>query len=72
MFNAKLAGDYEDVVPLYLEENGKRSSKPYIEITISGSAAKPRLLFDRRELILPPVPLNIVSKVVFRILNDGF
>jgi|LakMenEpi03Aug12_release.lakeMendotaPanAssembly.Ray.scaffolds.fasta_scaffold3210978_1 hypothetical protein len=53
MFNAKLRGDYQYSVPLYLEdENGKRNSKPYVEIKLTGSAAKPKVLFDRRELIL--------------------
>jgi len=39
---------------------------------VSGVAAKPRLLFDRREVILPPVPLGNVSKSMFKIINDGF
>lgn len=29
-------------------------------------------MFDRREVLLPPVPLNIESKCSFKILNDGY
>jgi hypothetical protein len=43
-----------------------------LQIHLSGIAAKPRLLFDKREVILPPVPLNITSKAVFKVVNDGF
>jgi len=32
----------------------------------------PRLAFDRREVILPPVPLNITSVCSFFIINDGY
>ena len=72
MFNAKVAGEYECRVPIYLEDCGTLSSKAYMEMSISGSAMKPRILFDRREVILPPVPLNIPSRESFRVLNDGF
>ena len=54
------------------EVGGAKSSKAYMEISISGSAMKPRILFDRREVILPPVPLNIPTRESFRVLNDGF
>ncbi len=39
---------------------------------LTGVAANPKLLFDRREILLPPVPLNIESKLQFRIINDGY
>jgi hypothetical protein len=32
---------------------------PYVDITLGGSGAYPRLLFDKKEVILPVVPLNI-------------
>ena len=34
----------------------------YMEITMSGVGVFPRLLFDRKEVILPVVPLGIVAK----------
>ena len=46
--------------------------KPYQELTFKGQGAFPRLVFDRKEVILPIVPLDIQSRCVFRILNDGY
>ena len=43
-----------------------------MEIILKGSGAFPKLIFDRREVILPPVPCNTVSKSTFRIINDGY
>ena len=45
---------------------------PKSEITIRGESANPRILFDRREVILPIVPLGVESKCIFRVINDGY
>ena len=68
MFNPRYPGEYSHNLPIYLEG----LNKPYMNIILKGTAALPRLLFDRREVILPPVPLNIESKAIFRIINDGY
>jgi hypothetical protein len=34
--------------------------------------ANPRILFDRKEVILPVVPLNVQSRCSFRIINNGY
>ena len=47
-------------------------SKSYLEITLKGSGSFPKLVFDRREVILPSVPLGITSKSIFRVINDGY
>lgn len=39
---------------------------------MTGSGAYPRLLFDKKEVILPVVPLNTSAKCSFRIINDGY
>jgi len=39
---------------------------------MKGVGAYPRLTFDRREIILPIVPLEIESRCSFRIYNDGY
>jgi hypothetical protein len=39
---------------------------------LRGTASNPRLLFDRREVILPVVPLDTTSKSSFRIINEGY
>ena len=39
---------------------------------MKGNGSYPRLAFDRREVIIPPVPLNIPSVAYFHIVNDGY
>ena len=48
------------------------SNSPYMDITLKGEGLFPRLLFDRKEIILPVVPLNIQATCLFRIVNDGY
>ncbi len=43
-----------------------------MELQIIGVGVFPRIVFDRLEVILPSVPLNIVSKCSFLILNEGY
>ena len=54
---------------LYLDGD---ESKAYMTVEIKGQGAFPRLIFDRREIILPVVPLRIASRCIFRIYNDGY
>lgn len=39
---------------------------------MKGEGAFPKLLFDRKEVLLPVVPLGIESKCVFRVINSGY
>jgi len=57
------------VVLFTVDESGKQSTKT---ITLIGEGTLPRLYFDKRELILPVVPLNIESSIKFKIKNDGY
>ena len=68
-FNPIEFGEFNRSIPLYIEND---FSKPYLELHIKGTGASPKLMFDRREIILPVVPLNIMSRCVFRIINDGY
>lgn len=50
-----------------------------MKIKFKGEGIFPKITFDRREVILPTVPLNIASKCVnfyiyqtFRIFNEGY
>jgi len=43
-----------------------------MSIELKGIGAFPRLVFDRREIILPVVPLNIWSRCLFRVINEGY
>lgn len=59
---------YETKLPLFLDN----SKKAYTEIVLKGEGAYPRMLFDRREVIMPIVPLGIPSVCIFRIFNEGY
>lgn len=54
---------------IYLD--GNKESK-YMDVVAKGFGANPFLTFDRKELILPPVPLDVVTKATFYISNDGY
>ena len=44
----------------------------YMDIVLKGEGSFPRLVFDRKEILLPVVPLNVEAKCIFRIINDGY
>lgn len=68
-FKPVVPGNWEIRLPLYLNDD---RLKPKAEIILKGESAFPRILFDRREVILPVVPCNVESKCTFRIINDGY
>jgi hypothetical protein len=37
-----------------------------------GVGTHPKILFDRREIVLPVVPLGITAKTTFKIKNEGY
>jgi hypothetical protein len=39
---------------------------------MKGVGQNPRLLFDRKEVILPIVPLGNLATTTFRVINDGY
>ena len=71
-FNPFAPGNYEKSVPLFLEDPELPPNLSYLDIKLKGEGAFPRLLFDRKEIILPVVPLNVKAKCLFRIINDGY
>ena len=68
-FKPVVPGLWEVKLPLFLNDD---RIKPKSELIIKGESAFPRILFDRREIILPIVPLGIESKCTFRLINDGY
>jgi hypothetical protein len=55
------------------EEPGRPDeSKPYLSLRIKGQGSVPKLTFDRKEVILPVVPLGIRSRCLFWITNEGY
>ena len=68
-FNPIEAMDYKLKVPVFL--NNDRTN-PVTSIDLTGQGAQAKITFDRREIILPAMPLNITSKVTFTIFNQGY
>ena len=60
-FNPYKAGIFESIADLFIDDN---FSKSQISIRLKGEGIFPRITFDRREIILPTVPLGITSKSV--------
>jgi hypothetical protein len=61
--------DYEVSVPVYLD---RKRDKCYTEIAMRGMGSSPTLSFDRKEIIMPVVPLGTSTSEVFHVVNEGF
>lgn len=68
-FNPLEPTEYGTQVPLYLDGD---TSKPYLIIELKGEGTEPKIFFDRREIILPVVPLGIQSKATFLVCHNGY
>jgi hypothetical protein len=64
---AELAGIEDSSFALPPDE-----SKPYLFLRLKGQGAVPKLTFDRREIVLPVVPLGVRSRCLFHIINEGY
>jgi hypothetical protein len=62
------AGHFTKTAYLFIND----SNTKYIDFNLSGESCFPKIMFDRRELIFPIVPLGITSTIVFSITNDGY
>jgi hypothetical protein len=65
--NAPKVWDFQ--LPVFVDEDRKNAKA---NIILKGESAFPKILFDRREIIMPIVPLGIESKISFYIYNDGY
>ena len=61
VFNPYKSGCFEQQAELFIDEDLEKSQ---ISIRLKGEGLFPRITFDRREIILPIVPLNVTSKCV--------
>ena len=68
-FTPRDAKAYEGTLAVYLD--GQRAT-PYMQLELQGQGQYPRLTFDVRECVLPPVPLGVRSQGVFNIINNGY
>ena len=62
-------GEFEQFANLYLDGDKK---KCHMKIKIKGEGIFPKITFDRKEVILPTVPCNVLSRCIFRIFNEGY
>ncbi|EFJ49198.1 hypothetical protein VOLCADRAFT_90100 [Volvox carteri f. nagariensis] len=60
---------YEALIPVYLDG---ATDAPYLNIEVQGVGQYPRLSFDVRECLLPPVPLGLRSTATFFVVNNGY
>ncbi|KAM3143753.1 Encoded by [Paramecium bursaria] len=67
-FNPNKADFFHKSVPVFIDSQ----DNSYLELILKGTAAQPKIQFDRREVLLPCVPLNVEASCTFRILNDGY
>ena len=69
-FSPKEQKEYFGQVTLHvIDEDGTSTNKV---IRLEGEGFYPRIYFDKRELILPIVPLGIESSIKFKIKNEGY
>src|SRR3990167_7115467 len=68
-FRPTIPGVWVYELPLFVDEERAISKAT---ITLKGESAFPKILFDRREVIMPVVPLGVESRVQFYIHNDGY
>ena len=69
-FSPKLQKEYTGQVMLYVEDEDGTSTNKVIRL--EGEGFYPRIYFDKRELILPIVPLGWESSIKFKIKNEGY
>jgi hypothetical protein len=41
-------------------------------VELKGEGADAKIFFDRREIILPPTPLDVMSKATFMVCHNGY
>ena len=69
-FSPKTQKEYTGQVTLHVvDEDGVSTNKV---IRLEGEGFYPRIYFDKRELILPIVPLGWESSIKFKIKNEGY
>lgn len=68
-FRPTIPGVWVYELPLFVDEERAVSKAT---ITLKGESAFPKIMFDRREVIMPIVPLGVESRVQFFIHNDGY
>lgn len=71
-FNPVEEGCYYHKVPLFIFNEEKGTYQQEAELRLEGEGKYPSLQFNRRELILPAVPLGIEAIGMFEVQNEGY
>jgi hypothetical protein len=61
------ADEYDSQQPLPPDH-----TKRYLSLRLRGCGTVPKLTFDRKEIVLPIVPLNVRSRYLFHVVNEGY
>mmetsp|Transcript_18627 Transcript_18627/g.36432 ORF Transcript_18627/g.36432 Transcript_18627/m.36432 type:complete len:3020 (+) Transcript_18627:106-9165(+) len=59
-------------LPLNLYLDGQEGGPPYLTVPVLGIGTPPMLTFDKKEIVMPTVPLGVESKASFQIHNRGY
>ena len=59
-------------MPLYIKNKTLPEPIKYVDVVFKGTASLPNLFFNKREVIMPVVPLDVETVSSFKILNDGY
>eukprot|EP01049_Picozoa_sp_SAG25_P000345 SAG25_NODE_11_length_28117_cov_24.264901_6_plen_2767_part_00 len=63
------AVDCSFILPLRLDNNPNHE---YLPISVQATGCYPQLTFDRREILLPTVPVGVRSSTSFYVINEGY
>lgn len=70
-FLPKCNGDFFKILQIYISGQ-PNIERPYFTLTVRGSGVYPRLSFSEQRLVLPSVPLNVTSRCICTIYNQGY
>lgn len=59
-------------MPLFIKNKTLTEPVKYVDVVFKGTASLPNLFFNKREVIMPVVPLDVETVSSFKILNDGY
>jgi hypothetical protein len=65
-------GQYNHRLPLFIKSAKLKEPLKYVDIVLIGTSSLPMLYFNKREIMMPVVPLDIETTSSFRVLNDGY
>jgi hypothetical protein len=70
-FQPQSSGDYSKKLEIYVTGQPD-PTRPYMTLLCQGSGVFPRITFSKQHLQLPTVPLGVMSRNFFSIMNNGY